>query len=137
MVQGAGYAPVDYEFIDALVASLIPHVKGGDGSTMMLHGYKPPYDVSMEEAQTEPDFMEFWITSPSVPDVAFSISFGGKNPSREAFVELTLDNLQAVARNGDPINLEASVASFDELWLFACQFGEAIRVESVKIIYGI
>lgn len=81
--------------------------------------------------------MEFWISTPDKPDVAFSINFGGSEPIREGFADLTLENLRAVAENNEPINLCADVANFDELWVFACKLGEAIGVEAVKIRYGI
>lgn len=136
-VSGFGYAPVDEAHISSLVNSLLPHLKGGVGSTLLLRGYKPPYSISKEEAQKEPDFMEFWISSTDTPDVAFSISFGGEDPHRALFEDLSIENLRAVALNCDPINLEAYVASFDELWVFACKLGESVGFESVKIRYGI
>lgn len=138
VVRGQGCAFVDHQHIDALIARLLPLISGGPGSTLILQGYKPPgSDFTAEACKDDPDFMEFWISTPDKPDVAFSIFFGGAEPTRSGFNELTLDRIREVALWNDPINVWADLANFDELWVFACKLGQAIDVEAINIRYGI
>lgn len=132
-VLGHGWADVHQDHVDALVESLLPFVRAGLGSTLTLNGYKPPYG----SGPTPDGFMEFTVSVPGQPDVAFSLEFGGDPVERYGFDDLSLGRLEDVARDGDPINLRASVANFDELWKFACQFAEKVGIASIQMRYGV
>jgi hypothetical protein len=132
-VCGTGWADVDDGHIAALAESLRPLVKAGPGSMLTLLGYKPPY----KSEATPFGFMEFWVKSPGEAEIAFSMEFGGQQVERYGFEDLSRSELESVARDGDPINLCASVANFDELWKFTCIFAESSGIASVQLRYGV
>lgn len=132
-VLGHGWADVCQEHIDALVESLRPFIRVGAGSTLTLHGYKPPYDAG----PTPDGLLEFTVSAPGQADVAFALEFGGDPVERYGFDDLSLGRLEDVARDGDPINLRASVANFDEMWKFACQFAEKVGIANIQMRYGV
>jgi len=103
-VNGHGWADVNQGHIDSLVESLRPFIEVGPGSTLTLHGYKPPY-----AAGPSPDgFMEFMVVSPGQADVAFSLEFGGDLIERYGFDDLSRDRLEDVGpgrRSDQPARL--------------------------------
>lgn len=134
-VNGSSWASVAADHVDALVAGLKPFVVGGDGSVLTLYGYMPPYAIKPT------GYLEFWITTPTQPEIAFSVEFGRRDAKRIGFGQLVGDldreTLEAVARGRDPVNLRASVANFDELWKFACQLVEECGIGSIQLRYGV
>ncbi len=132
-VTGHSWADVNVAHVNALVDCLLPYLPMGADSTLTLLGYKPPYN-----AGPVPDgFMEFWVRAPGQAEVAFSLEFGGTPIERYGFEDLSRERLEAIAREVEPVNLRASVANFDELWLFTCRLAERMCIKEVQLRYGV
>lgn len=133
-VYGHTYAKVDRQHIEALVSAVVNAAGNCFGSILNLHVFMPPYE---DNAQAPDGYMEFRIDRPSESSLAFAVEFGGKEFERLPFSNLTLRDMKDAAKNFDSHNITASVANFDELWLFVCNVAERLQITKITTSFGI
>lgn len=132
-VCGGTHGSVDKAHVERLVEIVVAAAGDCSGAELRLHAFMPPY---ANKAEAPNGYMEFWIEAAGAPDMMFAVEFGGKEFPRLVFDALSQEMLLESAENSDPSDY-ASVASFDELWLFACNVAERLKVAKLHMSYGI
>ncbi len=133
-VCGGSYANVDKAHVEAMVAAVVAAAGSCFGGILQLHAFMPPY--TDQRADAPAGYLEFWIERPGASALMFAVEFGGKEHERFGFTALTLAALEEAAANHDPAEY-ATVANFDELWLFACNVAERLEVTKLELSYGL
>lgn len=132
-IFGGSASAYDRTHTESLVASIIAIAEDYTGGKVCLHGMTLPYK-NQEEAHD--GCIEFRVAKTGLPDIAFSIEFGGKERTRLGFGEIDLDALRKAAEHGDAVNHMASVFNFDELWLFANMLVKKLTISHISIAFG-
>ena len=133
-VCGESYAWVNKDHLMNLVEHLFMTLGQCETHRLRLHVFQPPY---RNQVQAPLGYMEFWLESELEPDMLFAVEFGDSLRNHAVFPEeLTREVLQNDAEGCDP-SMHATVANFDELWLFACRLAEKLKVAGLHMSYGI
>lgn len=132
-VYGGSCATVDKAHIKNLVDAVFSACGLRCGWSLRLQVFQPPYT---NKADAPGGYMEFWIEHPAHPALMFAVEFAGTEHSRLVFSDLSLASMHEAGENSDPAEW-ASVACFDELWLFACNVAERLEVSKLHLSYGI
>jgi hypothetical protein len=132
-ILGGSYAKVDRAHVETLATSVLDAAGLCPGYEMRLHAFMPPYANQMDAPG---GYVEFWLEKQSEPSLMFVVEFDGKEHVRFGFSNLSIASMQKAAENYDPSEY-ASVACFDEFWLFACTVAKRLEVTKLHIMYGI
>ncbi|WP_454914446.1 DUF3658 domain-containing protein [Variovorax gossypii] len=137
-VHGSSCAQLDTEHVDALVATASKELSEFRGADLRLHGMLPPYKP---QSAGPAGVMEFWVERNGEALAAFYLAFGGPDEQRRLLFDSDFATAaRAVAEAGagvvDPYAADGSVDNFDELWLFACRFAEAMAIARITISFG-
>lgn len=135
-VHGSSCAQLDTGHVDALVATASKALSEFHGADLRLHGMLPPYKP---QSAGPAGVMEFWVERNGEALAAFYLAFGGPDEQRRLLFDSDFATAaRAVAEAGvvDPYAADGSVDNFDELWLFACRFAEAMSIARITISFG-
>lgn len=133
-VMGGSASDYDPEHVAALVSCISSVAHPYEGGQVCLHGMTWPFQDS---AYAHAGYLEFQICKDGLAPIAFGVEFGSKEPQQRInFPQLSLAQLRMAASDGDTINDKATVANFDELWLFANQLVIRLSLREVTLAFG-
>lgn len=78
--------------------------------------------------------IEFRLDRPSQPPILFAATLDGQQGSRRRYNGLTMDEMEAAAREQTP-RQHACMASYEELWRFACLVVQRLNVNTLDICH--